>query len=594
MENIDKKINYKKGLQEYWSFLKKYKTPFIVLLISITIIETLNLIPKFLFMQIIDNGVLFTSNEITKDYFIQVALIILAIFITISVVKVGIKWIKEIILISLESNLIYDVKERYFNHIISLDQDFHTSHKTGSMISRLGRGAGSIEGLTDVIVFNFTPLIVQIIIVGASLAYFSLIPAIIISITSIVFIAYSIFLQQYQKRDKKIYNNTQDIEKGNMADFFTNIESIKYFGKDKAIMNKYQELSNDTRKKQITFWEWHKLLDTGQTTILAIGTILIVYFPIISFMNGEITIGTVSLIYTAYVSLLGALYGFVWGVRGYYRSMTDLEDLLYYKKYKNSIKDKQSTHKANIQKGKIELKNVNFEYPKGEQKIFKDFNLTIPAGKKTALVGHSGCGKSTILKLLYRFYDIQSGEIEIDNNNIKDFKQDFLRSEMAIVSQEPILFDDTISNNIRFSNPKAKEHEVKKAIKSAQLDKVIEVLPQKEHTIVGERGVKLSGGQKQRVSIARAILADKKILILDEATSALDSETEFEIQKDLEKLMKNRTSIIIAHRLSTIMNADNIVVLKDGKIEQMGTHRELITEGGEYAKLWEFQKGGYI
>ena len=594
MKNTNKKINYKKGLKEYWSFLSKYKTSFIILLIAITIIEIINLIPKFLFMHIIDNGTLFTSGNITKDAFIQIALIVLYIFISISILKIAIKWYKEILLIKLESGIIFDIKEKYFNHIISLDQDFHTSHKTGSMISRLSRGSGAIEGLTDVIIFNFTPLIVQVIIIGASLAYFSFVPAIIITITSLVFISYSILMQQYQKRDKVIYNNTQDIEKGNMADFFTNIESIKYFGKDKVITNKYKELSLNTKQKLTTFWKWHKILDSGQTFILTIGTILVVYFPIIEFLNGRITIGAITLIYTAYVGLLGALYGFVWGIRGYYRSMTDLEDLLYYKKYTNSIKDKTNAKNLKIQKGKIELTNINFEYPKGEQKIFKNFNLTIPAGKKIALVGQSGCGKSTIIKLLYRFYDINSGEIKIDNEDIKNFKQDSLRNEMAIVSQEPILFDDTIYNNIKFSNPNATNLEVKKSIQFAQLDKVIKNLPKKEHTIVGERGVKLSGGQKQRVSIARAILANKKILLLDEATSALDSETEFEIQKDLESLMKNRTSIIIAHRLSTIMNADKIIVMKEGKIEQSGTHRELITEGGEYAKLWEFQKGGYI
>jgi len=593
-KDINKKINYKKGLKEYWSFASKYKTAILVLLAIITITQILELIPKFLFMQIIDNGTLFTTGKITKDAFIQIGLIVLGIFIGISVLKVTIRWFKEVILIKLEGNLIYDVKERYFNHIISLDQDFHTSHKTGSMISRLARGTGAIEGLTDIIIFSFTPLIIQIIIIGGSLAYFSIMPAIVITVTSVVFIGYSIIIQQFQKRDKRMFNSTQDIEKGNMADFFTNIESIKYFGKDKVIKNRYKELSTDTKNKLTTFWEWHKILDSGQALILSIGTILIIYFPIVSFLNGEITIGTISLIYTAYVGLLGTLFGFVSGIRHYYRSMTDLEDLLYYKKFTNSIKDKSNAKNLKIQKGKIEFKDVDFEYPKGEQKIFKKFNLTIPAGKKVAFVGQSGCGKSTIVKLLYRFYDVNSGKVTIDNEHIKNFKQDSLRNEMAIVSQEPILFDDTISNNIKFSNPQATDKDVKNAIKFAQLDRVIAKLPKKEHTIVGERGVKLSGGQKQRVSIARAILANKKILVLDEATSALDSETEFEIQKDLEKLMKNRTSIIIAHRLSTVMTADIIVVMKDGEIEQMGTHRELITEGGEYAKLWDFQKGGYI
>ena len=190
--------------------------------------------------------------------------------------------------------------------------------------------------------------------------------------------------------------------------------------------------------------------------------------------------------------------------------------------------------------------------------------------------------------------DVNSGNILIDGKDIRNFKQESLRKEMSIVPQEPILFDDTIYNNIKFSNPSANKKEIMKAIRFAQLDKVIEGLPKKENTIVGERGVKLSGGEKQRVSIARAILANKKILVLDEATSSLDSETEYEIQKDLEKLMKGRTSIVVAHRLSTIMKADIIVVMKNGKIVQKGTHRDLITEGGEYQRLWDMQRGGYV
>ena len=221
-------------------------------------------------------------------------------------------------------------------------------------------------------------------------------------------------------------------------------------------------------------------------------------------------------------------------------------------------------------------------------------SLGVSEGDRIGIVGRNGSGKSTLIKLLYRLYDLDSGRIFVDGEDIKDFKQESLRSEMSIVPQECILFDDTIYNNILFSNPQASRADVLKAIRFAQLDKIIQKFPNKENTIVGERGVKLSGGEKQRVSIARAILADKRILVLDEATSSLDSETEHEIQEDLKELMKGRTSIVIAHRLSTIMHADKIVVLKEGKIVQIGKHNELIRKPGEYSKLWKLQRGGYI
>ncbi len=283
---------------------------------------------------------------------------------------------------------------------------------------------------------------------------------------------------------------------------------------------------------------------------------------------------------------------FVHGIRNYYRAMADFQDLFQYGKIKNEIIDKPNAKPLKVRQGTIELKNIDFSY--GERNIFKNFSLKIEKNEKIALVGHSGCGKTTLIKLINRLYDVESGQILIDNQDIKNFKQESIRGETGIVPQEAILFDDTLYNNIKFANLKASNKEIKNAIRFAQLDKVIENFPKKENTIVGERGVRLSGGEKQRVSVARAILANKKILVLDEATSSLDSETENEIQKDLQKLLKGRTSIIIAHRLSTIMSADRIIVMKNGEIVQQGKHSELINQPGEYKKLWNLQKGGYI
>ena len=218
----------------------------------------------------------------------------------------------------------------------------------------------------------------------------------------------------------------------------------------------------------------------------------------------------------------------------------------------------------------------------------------LSANKRVALVGSSGSGKSTLIKLLYRFYDVDEGEILIDGKDIRSFSQKSLRSELSIVPQECVLFDDSVYNNILFSRPDATRREVMRAISSAQLAQTVKIFPKQEQTIVGERGVRLSGGEKQRVSIARALLANKRVLVLDEATSSLDSETEHEIQEDLQHLMKGRTSLIIAHRLSTIMRADIIVVLDNGKIVQKGAHRQLITKHGVYKRLWNLQKGGYL
>ena len=333
-------------------------------------------------------------------------------------------------------------------------------------------------------------------------------------------------------------------------------------------------------------------MDAGQQIIIGMGTFFLILFPLMDLLNGKMSVGTLVFIYTAYGNIFYPLFGFVHGIRNYYRAMADFDALFKYGKEEQEVKDAPNAQELKVKQGNIEFDCVKFAY--GKRKIFKGLNLKVPSGKKIALVGHSGCGKTTLVKLLYRFYDIASGSITIDGQDIRSVKQESLRGEMSIVPQEAILFDESIYNNVAFSNPTATRKEVMQAIKFAQLDKIIKNFPNKENTIVGERGVRLSGGEKQRVSIARAILANKKILVLDEATSALDSETEAEIQRDLKKLMEGRTSIIIAHRLSTIMHADVIVVMKDGNIVQMGKHNQLINRDGEYKRLWNLQRGGYI
>jgi ABC-type multidrug transport system fused ATPase/permease subunit len=590
---LEKKVDWKYNFSEYYGFLKNYKFAMIFLLILGILNGCKQILDKYLFKIIIDKGTQFSSGLILVDVFLKSALIVGGVYIAVVMINLCVNWLQIHFLNILDAGMIIDLKQKYFAHILNLDQNFHTTHKTGSLISRLGRGASAIERMNDILVFDMSPLIFQTIAGVIAVSYLNLSSAMILLGTMIAFIGFGIYMQRISEKSNIVMNKTEDIEKGNMADFFTNVDSVRYFGKEAFIRNRYVNLTNKTKKSQLKNWSYWRTTSTLQSFILAIGTFLLFYFSIRNFLAGEITIGTLAFIYTVYIGLIGPMFGFVHGGRGLSRSMADFQELFEYGKVKSSIQDIPNAKNLEIKKGEVEFKNIDFAY-NDKRAIFKNFSLFVPKNKKIALVGHSGCGKSTLVKLLYRLYDVQNGEVLIDGQNIKDIKQNSLRSEMSIVPQECILFDDTIYNNILFSNPKASRKQVLDAIKFSQLDKLIKNLPKKEDTIVGERGVKLSGGEKQRVNIARAILADKRILVLDEATSSLDSETEFEIQKDLAKLMKGRTSIIIAHRLSTIMNADIIVVMKNGKIMQMGSHRDLITEGGEYQRLWDFQKGGYV
>ncbi|MFW6282563.1 MAG: ABC transporter ATP-binding protein, partial [Minisyncoccales bacterium] len=590
--NEKEKINFKENIREYWSILRKHKYLFFSLIFTTFLINALGIIDKFLFRRIIDDGEKFISDNLSKEAFIEILIIIAVIFVVVLVLRTLIEWLNLHNLIKLDLDTSLNLKEKYFNHLLKLSHNFHQTHKTGSLISRLTRGSNAVERMSDTIIFNFTPLFFNLIIVGATVTYFSFYTGIVVLLMSVAFILYSWYIQKKQENYKILFNKNQDYERGFISDIFTNIDSIKYFGKEKLIKNKYRNIARKTKRSAHKFENYFKWLEAGQTFILGVGLAFLILFPLIQFLNGEISLGTLTFIYTAYTQLVGPLMMFVGGLRGFYINMADFQELFEYGKIEQEVKDKPRAKNLKITKGEIEFKDVTFHYGKKRAFSLNNFNLKIKPNEKIALVGPSGCGKTTLVKLLYRMHDVQRGKIKIDGQNISDIKQESLRSEMSIVPQEAILFDDTIYNNIKFANPKAKKKEVREAIKFAQLDKFIDNLPQKENTIVGERGVKLSGGEKQRVSIARAILANKKILILDEATSSLDSETENEIQKSLKNLLKGRTSILIAHRLSTIMNADRIIVMKNGKIIQEGNHEKLINQEGEYKKLWNMQKGG--
>ncbi|HTY43643.1 MAG TPA: ABC transporter ATP-binding protein [Patescibacteria group bacterium] len=585
-------VNVKYNFREYLSYLKNYKFLIFLLVFVVLLNELKAVADRYIFKIIIDNGTNFNAGKLLLGDFSKLLMMIAGIYVVIILFNAFLNWIKIHLLNRLDGSTIYDLKQKYFGHILGLDYNFHTTHKTGSLISRLNRAAGSMERMNDSIIFNFGPLILELVISIIAFLYLDKLSALIIIVTMVLFISFSYFMQKRSEKSNILLNKAEDKEKGNVADFFTNIESIRDYGKEDFIKLRFKGLATKTKKNQLINWDYYRTISAGQSFILAVGTLALFYFAMVAFLNNQITLGTLAFVYTTYLGLIGPMFGFVNGIRDFSRSMADFQELFEYGKAQNEIKDKPNALRIPISDGEIEFRNVSFNY--GKRKIFENFNLKINPHEKVALVGHSGSGKTTLIKLLYRLYDVNSGEILIDKKDIKDFKQEFLRSELSIVPQECILFDDSIFNNIKFSKPDATREEVMRAIKFAQLDKIIKRFPKLENTIVGERGVKLSGGEKQRVSIARAILADRKILVLDEATSSLDSQTESEIKKDLKKLLEGRTAIMIAHRLSTIMTADKIVVMKEGKIVQIGKHNDLIRKPGEYQQLWNLQKGGYI
>ncbi len=586
------KIDFKYNFGIYFSCLKKYKLIIFGLLVSIIFLEVSYLIDRLLLKVIIDKGAELTAGIISFSSIVSILLILALIYVITSILRALSNFAHVHFINRLDVDLALELKRRFFNHLINLSYSFHINHKTGSLISKLTRIGGAVERMTDIFIFNFAPLIFEFIIVIISLIYFNWISAVVIVLTLVVFVYFSLHIQKIQEKSNIIANEIEDKEKAKISDFFTNVESIKYFGKEYSIIGKFREISENTKKAFLKNWDYFRELEMGQGLILSIGSFFLMLFPILDFLHGKLSIGSLVFIYTTFIELIDPLFNFIHGIRNFYQSMADFEVLFKFGKIKNEIKEKPDAKRLDIKDGTIKFENVGFNY--GKRSIFKNFDLKIEKDQDVAIVGPSGGGKTTLIKLLYRLYDVNNGKILIDGEDIKDFKVQSLRENISIVPQECALFDDTIYNNIKFANPRATRKEVLDAIKFAQLDKVIKNFPKKENTIVGERGVKLSGGEKQRVSIARALLANKKILVLDEATSSLDSRTEHDIQKALTRLIKDKTTILIAHRLSTIMKADKIVVISKGKIIQKGKHKDLIRSKGLYKRLWKLQKGGYI
>ncbi len=587
-----KKIHFKENLKLYYEIAKNYKWLFIGIFALSLVTVTSRLIQNILYKIIVDNGEIFSKGVLALEQFSKILFIISIIFSLILMSRTFASWVLVRLINKFSLNVMYDIKRKFFSHIINLHHGFHTSNKTGSLISKLNRGTRAVSGISDFIFYSVFYTLFEFLFFTSALFYFDLYSGVIVVFCIGSFFIISLYIIKIQQPAQIESNRAEDIEKANLSDSFTNIEPIKYFGKEKIAFDKFSILSKENMDKSLIYWNFHRYINSSQVLINGLGVILIFYFSLKRFLLGEITLGTLVFIYSSFMSVVIPFHHFVYTLKGLFTHLGDLESLYEYDKIKNEIIDKENAQEANIKNGEIIFKDISFNYNK--RKIIDKFNLTINPKEKIAFVGHSGSGKTTLIKLLYRFYEVDSGEIDIDKKNVKDFKQKSLRESLSIVPQECILFDDTLYNNILFSNPTASRDQVLKAIKFAQLEEFIKKLPNKENTIVGERGIKLSGGEKQRVSIARAILADKKILVLDEATSSLDSKTEDEIKKGLYKLLEGRTAIVIAHRLSTIMQVDRIVVMDNGKIVQIGKHTDLINKKGVYKELWNLQKGGYI
>ncbi|KAI0544171.1 P-loop containing nucleoside triphosphate hydrolase protein [Xylaria curta] len=480
-----------------------------------------------------------------------------------------------------------------FDHLLRLDLNFHLTKQTGGLTRAIDRGTKGISFLLTSMVFHIVPTALEIGMVcgiltwqyGASFAAITL-------ATMSAYTAFTIWTTAWRTKFRRQANAADNKASTVAVDSLINFEAVKYFNNEKFEVARYDKALRDYEKSSIKVATSLALLNSGQNIIFSSALTGMMYLGANGVASGSLTVGDLVMInqlvfqLSVPLNFLGTVY------RELRQSLLDMETLFNLQKVNVSIKEAPDAKSLVLsQGGQIKFENVTFGYVK-ERPILRDLSLTIPAGKKVAIVGPSGCGKSTILRLLFRYYDVESGRILIDDQDVRNVKLDSLRESIGVVPQDTPLFNDTVGHNIRYGNMSAPEEDVVAAARRARIHDIIAGWPQGYDTKVGERGMMISGGEKQRLAVSRLLLKDPPLLFFDEATSALDTHTEQTLMQNINSILreKARTSVFVAHRLRTIYDADLIIVLKEGKVAEQGTHKELINRGGLYSELWSAQE----
>ncbi|MFL2830549.1 MAG: ABCB family ABC transporter ATP-binding protein/permease [Candidatus Puniceispirillales bacterium] len=496
---------------------------------------------------------------------------------------------KEFVFARVAQKAVRGAALKAFQHLHSLSLAFHLNRQTGGLTRAIDRGSKGIEFLLRFAAFEIVPVLVELIAVGIVLwVTFGLLYALVTVTTVIIYIIYTIKVTEWRIGIRRQMNIADENASTKAIDSLLNFETVKYFNSEKIEADRFDNAMKSYEDSAVKARASLSVVNIGQGAIIAIGLFLIMGMAGEDIASEKMSIGDFVVVNTFLLQLYLPLnfLGFVY--REIRQSLLDIGRMFALVDEMPDIVDKQNAYDLDVHSGKIEFKNIKFSF--GNRVILKNLNFVVNPGHKVAIVGPTGAGKSTISKLLFRFYDPSSGAISIDNQNIKNVTQSSLRSNIGVVPQDTVLFNDTIKYNISYSKPGASIEEINKAAKLSSIDRFIANLEIGYDTIVGERGLKLSGGEKQRVAIARALLKNPKIFIFDEATSALDSKTEKSIEKSLKKLSNKNTTLVIAHRLSTIIDADKIIVLENGTIAEQGSHKELIKKNGLYAEMWMRQQ----
>lgn len=496
--------------------------------------------------------------------------------------------LRNAVFASVAQKAIRNVARNVFDHLLRLDLNFHLTKQTGGLTRAIDRGTKGISFLLTSMVFHILPTALEISMVCGILTWqYGASFAAITVLTMVGYTAFTIWTTAWRTKFRRQANAADNKGSTVAVDSLINYEAVKYFNNEKYEVGRYDKALKDYEKSSIKVATSLAFLNTGQNLIFSSALTAMMYLAANGVSSGSLSVGDLvmvnQLVFQLSVPLnfLGSVY------RELRQSLLDMETLFNLQKVNVAIKEPPNAKDLLLAGGEIKFENVTFGYTP-ERPILQNLNLTIPAGKKVAVVGPSGCGKSTILRLLFRFYDVQSGRILIDGQDIREVSLESLRKAIGVVPQDTPLFNDTIEHNIRYGNMAATHEQVVAAAKRARIHDIITTFPEGYNTMVGERGMMISGGEKQRLAVSRLILKDAPLLFFDEATSALDTHTEHALMQNINSILKDnaRTSVFIAHRLRTIYDSDKIIVLKEGRVAESGTHSQLIDTGGVYSELW--------